>query len=397
MTDHRVIIAGGGIGGLAAALGLASKGFAVVVLEKASKLGEIGAGIQIGPNAFHAFDYLGVGDAARAQAVYIDMLRFMDAVSGDEITHIPLGDDFRARFGNPYAVVHRADLHGVLLSACQASDLIELKVNSEVTGYDQDGTSITAKLATGDTVTGRALVGADGLRSNIRAKIVGDGEPRVSGHSTYRSVIPTELMPENLRWNAATLWGGPKCHLVHYPLSGWKVFNLVITVHNDAPEALAGAPVPTEEVLEQFMHIHEVPRSLVEHGKDWKVWVLCDRQPVENWIDGRAVLLGDAAHPTLQYYAQGACMALEDAVCLSHVMAAHSGDHEAAFEVYLSQRLTRTARIQIGSRAIGDHVYHPEGVHAKLRNEIMGAMTPEDYYDRLQWLYGSTGLAQAGA
>lgn len=299
MTDHPIIIAGGGIGGLASALGLASKGFEAVVLEKSSALGEIGAGIQIGPNAFHAFDYLGVGDAARAVAVYIDMLRMMDAVTGEEIMHIPLGEAFRERFGNPYAVVHRAELHGVLLEACESSDRIDLRVNSEVAGYEQDGSSITAKLSSGETVTGKALVGADGLRSNVRAQIVGDGEPRVSGHSTYRSVIPTELMPENLRWNAATLWGGPKCHIVHYPLSGWKFFNLVITVHNDAPEALAGVPVSTEEVLEQFMHIHEVPRSIIEHGKDWRVWVLCDREPVENWVDGRAVLLGDAAHPTL--------------------------------------------------------------------------------------------------
>lgn len=390
-----IIIAGGGIGGLAAALGLASKGFDAVVLEKASQLGEIGAGIQIGPNAFHAFDYLGVGDEARSVAVYIDMLRMMDAVTGEEITHIPLDDAFRKRFGNPYAVVHRAELHGVLLDACKAHDRIDLRVNSEVVGYDQDGSGITAKLANSETVTGRALVGADGLRSNVRAQFVGDGEPRISGHSTYRSVIPTELMPENLRWNAATLWGGPKCHIVHYPLSGWKVFNLVVTTHNDAPEPLAGAPVATETVREQFTHIHDLPRSIIEHGKDWRLWVLCDREPVENWVDGRAVLLGDAAHPTLQYYAQGACMALEDAVCLSHMMEAHSGDHEKAFEAYRSQRLVRTARIQIGSRAIGEHIYHPEGVHAMLRNSIMRSMTVEDYYDRLEWLYGSTGLDAA--
>lgn len=392
MAKLPMIVAGGGIGGLAAALGLARKGYSVVVLEKAAKLGEIGAGIQIGPNAFHAFDYLGVGDEARAQAVYIDMLRMMDAVTGKEITHIPLGGDFRKRFGNPYAVVHRADLHGVLLKACMESPQIDLRVNSEVTGYDQDGTSVAVHLAGGPDVTGAALIGADGLRSNIRAKLVGDGEPRVSGHSTYRSVIPTEMMPEELRWNAATLWGGPHIHIVHYPLSDWKVFNLVVTAQNGAPEPLAGKPVPTEEVLEQFMHIHPLPRSIIEIGRDWKVWVLCDREPVDNWVDGRVVLLGDAAHPTMQYYAQGACMALEDAVCLSHMLEAHGGDHDRAFEAYRAQRVIRTARIQIGSRVIGEHIYHPEGVHAQLRNAIMSAMTPDDYYDRLQWLYGSTGL-----
>ena len=395
MANAPIIIAGGGIGGLGAALGLSSKGFDVIVLEKAAQLGEIGAGIQIGPNAFHAFDYLGVGDEARAQAVYIDMLRMMDAVTGEEVTHIPLGDDFRRRFRNPYAVVHRADLHGVLLHACEASDRIDLRVSSEVVGYDQDGAGITARLASGETVTGMALVGADGLRSAIRAQFVADGEPVVSGHSTYRSVIPTEQMPEELRWNAATLWGGPDCHLVHYPLSGWKVFNLVITRDNHATDPVAGKPVSTEEVREQFMHVHELPRSLIDHSKDWKVWVLCDRKPIDNWIDGRAVLLGDAAHPTLQYFAQGACMALEDAVCLSHMMEAYSGDVDRAFQAYEGQRVIRTAHIQIGSRAIGEHIYHPEGVHAKLRNAMMRALTAEDWYDRLEWLYGGTGLQEA--
>ena len=393
MTEYPVLIAGGGIGGLSAALGLAQKGFGVVVLEKSPKLGEIGAGIQIGPNAFHAFDYLGVGDEARAQAVYIDMLRLMDAMSGEEIIHIPLDEPFRKRFGNPYAVVHRADLHGVLLNACEANDRIELRVNSEVLGYKQDGTTVTAEIVSGEYMTGCALIGADGLRSSIRQRLVGDGEPIVSGHSTYRSVIPTEAMPEDLRWNAATLWAGPKCHIVHYPLSGWKVFNLVVTYHNDAPEPVSGHPVPIEEVRKGFAHITERARKIIEHGTDWRLWVLCDREPVDSWVDGRVALLGDAAHPMMQYYAQGACMAMEDAVCLSHMMEHCSGDVEAALVAYRDQRVVRTGRVQIGSRAIGEHVYHPAGVHAAVRNEIMQSMSTEDYYNRLEWLYGSTGLA----
>ena len=252
-----VLIAGGGIGGLAVAVGLAQKGIRSILLEKASALGEIGAGIQLGPNAFHAFDYLGVGEAARNMAVYVDQLRLMDAMTAQEICHVDLGEAFRGRFGNPYAVVHRGDLHGVFLKACRDSELIDLRVSSEVVGYDQDGSSVTARLASGDRVTGSLLVGADGLWSNVRKQVVGDGKPRVSGHTTYRSVIPTGQMPEDLRWNAATLWAGPKCHLVHYPLSGWKVFNLVVTCHNDAPEPVAGKPVPEEEVMKGFAHIHE--------------------------------------------------------------------------------------------------------------------------------------------
>jgi 2-polyprenyl-6-methoxyphenol hydroxylase-like FAD-dependent oxidoreductase len=375
-----VLIAGGGIGGLAAALGLAQKGIRSILLEKATVLGEIGAGIQLGPNAFHAFDYLGVGEAARGMAVYIDQLRFMDALTAEEITHVDLREAFRARFGNPYAVVHRGDLHGVFLKACQAHELIELRVSSEVVGYDQDGASVTARLASGERIAGSLLIGADGL-------------PRVSGHTTYRSVIPTEEMPEDLRWNAATLWGGPKCHIVHYPLSGWKVFNLVVTYHNDAPEPVAGKPVSDDEVMQGFHHVHERAQNIIRHGKNWRLWVLCDRDPVENWIDGRVALLGDAAHPMMQYFAQGACQAMEDAVCLSHMLDAHPDDHATALENYRAQRFARTARVQLLSRAIGEHIYHPSGEHARLRNAIMGAKSSEDYYRDLAWLYGGTGLA----
>jgi len=388
-----VLIAGGGIGGLATALGLAQKGIRSILLEKAAALGEIGAGIQLGPNAFHAFDYLGVGEAARGMAVYIDQLRLMDALSAEQITHVDLGDAFRARFKNPYGVVHRGDLHGVLLKACQNHHLIELRVSSEVVGYDQDGASVTARLGSGNDVTGSLLIGADGLWSNIRKSVAADGPPRVSGHTTYRSVIPTEAMPEDLRWNAATLWAGPKCHIVHYPLSGWKVFNLVVTYHNDAPEPVAGKPVSNEEVLQGFQHIHERAQNIIRHGKNWRLWVLCDRDPVERWTDGRVTLLGDAAHPMLQYFAQGACMALEDAVCLSHMLDAYPEDHTVALERYRAQRFARTARVQLLSRAIGEHIYHPSGEHARLRNAVMAAKTSEDFYNDLAWLYGGTGLA----
>jgi salicylate hydroxylase len=392
MAAKPILIAGGGIGGLATALALAQKGVASLVLEKASQLGEIGAGIQLGPNAFHCFDRLGVGEAARGMAVYIDQLRLMDAMADGEITHIDLGPAFRARFGNPYAVVHRGDLHGVLLKGCRDSSLIELKVSSEVLGYEQDGSTVTAKLANGERVTGSALVGADGLWSNVRRQVVGDGAPRVSGHTTYRSVIPTGRMPEDLRWNAATLWAGPKCHLVHYPLSGWKVFNLVVTCHNDAPEPVAGKPVPIEEVRRGFGHICARARSIIDYGVDWKLWVLCDREPVHGWVDGRAALLGDAAHPMLQYMAQGACMAMEDGVCLADSLARHPGDLEKGLSVYRDRRVLRTARVQLMSRAMGDHVCHPDGPHAALRNAIMSAKNQEQWYATLDWLYGGGGL-----
>ncbi len=389
--NTRTLIAGGGIGGLSLALGLAKVGVASLVLEKSSKFGEIGAGIQLGPNAFHCFDALGVGDKARDMAVYIDRLRLMDALTGNEITHIDLGKPFRQNFGNPYAVVHRGDLHGVLLDACQSSELIGLRGNCEVKTYHQDGSQVEVILATGEKIGGSCLVGADGLWSNIRNQVVGDGAPRVSGHTTYRSVIPVEQMPEQLRWNAATLWAGPKCHIVHYPLSGWKLFNLVVTYHNDAPEPVAGKPVTRDEVLKGFEHVHPLAKSIINKGSDWKLWVLCDRDPVENWIDGRVTLLGDAAHPMLQYMAQGACMAMEDAVSLSKAIGDNPDNLGTAFARYQNERLVRTARVTLASRQMGDDVYHPHGTHAQVRNSILQNWSQAEYYHRLDWLYGVMG------
>ena len=348
-----------------------------MVLERAPVLGEIGAGIQFGPNAFHSFDYLGIGDTARAMAVFIDQLRLMDAMTGDEIGRIPLDEPFRARFGNPYAVVHRGDLHGVLLRACRDNALIELRTSSEVIGYDQDGAAVTARLADGGRVAGAALIGADGLWSNVRKQVVGDGPPRVSGHTTYRSVIPTERMPEDLRWNAATLWAGPKCHIVHYPLSGWKVFNLVVTYHNDAPEPVAGLPVPEEEVMAGFRHVHPRAQDIIRHGRDWKLWVLCDRDPVRAL--GRRP--GGAARR------RGAS---DDAVFRPGRLHGDGGRRSAwprwwrgtttsrrRWTAYRDARVLRTARVQLQSRAIGDHVYHPAGAHAALRNAIISGEDAE--------------------
>jgi 3-hydroxybenzoate 6-monooxygenase len=391
LTQDAILIAGGGLGGLAAALGLARKGRRSVVLEQAPRFGEIGAGIQLAPNAFHCFDVLGIGERAQHGAVFVDELVLMDAVAGHRIVGIPVGERFRARFGNPYAVVHRADLHDALLDACRESNLVDLQVSSRVDRYEQESGHVTAVLASGERVSGAALIGADGLWSNIRRQLVDDGPPMVSGHTTFRSVIPTERMPEDLRWNAPTLWAGPKCHLVHYPLKGWKVFNLVVTCHNDATEPVMGKPVSKDEVRENFSHVHPRALQIIEHGEDWKLWVLCDREPVRDWVDGRVTLLGDAAHPMLQYFAQGACMALEDAVCLAAMVATHP-DLREAFVAYNRRRAARTARVQLGSRLIGEYVYHPASAKADARDAVLRALSPEDYYDRLDWLYGRSAL-----
>lgn len=388
----QFIVAGGGIGGLSAALGLARAGKEVVVLEQASEFGEIGAGIQIGPNAFHCFDYLGVGDEAREVAVYVDALRMMDAVDGNEVTRVMVDDSFRKRYNNPYAVVHRAELHRVLLDACVKTGKIDLRTNSKVSQYSRHDNQVTVSLADGETLEGRVLIGADGLRSPTRGQLVGDGEPLVSGHASYRTTIPIEKMPEDLRWNMMTLWAGPKCHLVHYPLKGGKVFNLVVTYHRGLKEPIAGKSVSNAEVREGFDGICDQALQIIDHGENWKLWVLCDRDPVDTWVDGNVALLGDAAHPMRQYLAQGACMAMEDAVCLSHHMSSCGEDIEVALKAYEEQRVARTARVQLTARLFGDYVFHPSGAAAKARNSVMSNRTQEEWYERVDWLYSGNGL-----
>ena len=275
---------------------------------------------------------------------------------------------------------------------CIRDRYVELQTNAHVVGYKQKGENVSALMENGDQVNGTALIGAEGLWSKIREQLVGDGPPKVSGHTTYRSVIPIKDMPEELRWNAATLWAGPKCHIVHYPLSGWKFFNLVVTYHNNAPKPVAGKLVSKEVVRKGFDHVNPVARQIIERGKDWKLWVLCDREPITNWVDGRVTLLGDAAHPMLQYLAQGACMAIEDAVCLSEAMKPGLSNIEASLLNYQNNRIIRTARVQLQSREIGKHVYHPDGAHALLRNKIMKSKSQDEWHDNIEWLYGGTGL-----
>ncbi|MER6084256.1 3-hydroxybenzoate 6-monooxygenase [Streptomyces sp. NPDC001833] len=384
----KVLIAGGGIGGLAAALSIA-RHHQVVVLERRDAFGELGAGIQLGPNAFHALDRLGVGAAARRHAVYTDELRFMDGTTGQRVASMPLSSAYRTRFGNPYAVVHRGDLYQTLLDGCAAERNITLHTNCSVTRYEQDPARVTAITDTGRRFTGSALVGADGIRSAVRGQLVGDGAPRVSGHTIYRSVIPMERVPRELRWNTVTVWAGPKWHFVHYPIGSGKFLNLAVTRDDGARDVVVGRPAERTHVLSEFPGLSDTARQLLELGTDWKEWVLCDRDPVERWTDGRVALLGDAAHPMLQYAAQGACMALEDAVLIGQLLAGAAGDVPQRLEKYNAERYERAARAQSVSRAIGEQLYHPAGDAAAARNTMLSGLTVDELYDKVEWLHGA--------
>ncbi|TCJ31790.1 3-hydroxybenzoate 6-monooxygenase [Parafrankia sp. BMG5.11] len=386
----ELLVAGGGIGGLAVALAAAGRRHRVTVLERRDEFTELGAGIQLAPNAFHALDRLGVGEQVRKQAVFIQELRLMDGTTDEVVNAMPLGAAYRERFGNPYAVVHRTDLYQPLLDACRRTPQVELRTGATVTGYEQGTERVTVVLTGGDRVDGDALIGADGIRSAVRAQMVGDGEPLVSGHTIYRSVIPMDRVPERLRSNSVTLWAGPGWHFVHYPISGGRELNLAAIKDDGAREAVTGWPTPTDHVLAQFPDIGSRAGRLLRLGEQWKCWVLCDRDPVSSWTDGRVVLAGDAAHPMLQYAAQGACMALEDATHLGLVLDCGAEHLPQRFTDYNRARAPRTARAQQVARAMGRNVYHPAGVAAKERNAQIGALSAAELYEKVAWLHDAT-------
>ncbi|KNZ32592.1 MAG: salicylate hydroxylase [Methylibium sp. NZG] len=381
-----VLVAGGGIGGMAAALALVRRGFAVKVLEQAPQLGEIGAGIQLGPNGFAAFDALGIGEIARARAVYTDEMVMHDALDETLVGRIATGAAFRQRFGNPYAVIHRADVHGSLLEGAVATDRIEVATGTPVQRIEQDASGVTVFDARGGSHRGVALIGADGVKSAVRRQFVGD-EARVSGHVVYRAVVEKKDFPTDLQWNAASIWVGPNCHLVHYPLRGGEQYNVVVTFHSRNVEEWSVREGSREEVQSYFEGICPRARRLIDLPRDWKRWATADREPIAQWTFGAAALLGDAAHPTLQYLAQGACMAMEDAVTLGEALRVHDNDFAQAFALYQRSRVARTARVVLSAREMG-RIFHAKGVERLVRNELWKGRSPERFYDAMEWLYG---------
>ncbi len=385
-TPPEILIIGGGIGGVAAALALARRGMRSRVLEKAPEFGEIGYGIQQGPNAYRMLDWLGVMKDLEPQAVFTKNLILIDALTDRELTRISCGEPFRRQFRAPYTVVHRRDLHGALLQACRKREEIALHTSKDLVSFADREKTVVAKFADGSEYEGWALIGADGLRSRVREILIGDGPPQPVGHVSYRGVVPVDQVKDQSHFDDMVIWIGPDLHLVQYRLRGGTVMNNVATVVSGkfarGERQDYGGPEELAEVFSRTTpHVQEM---LGYVGKD-KNWVLHDREPRPGWTRGNVALLGDAAHPTLQYLAQGACMAIEDAVVLSGKLEKAGSDVNAALQAYEKERYLRAARVTITSRIFGD-IIHADGGARDLRNHLLAQRTPETFWE-VDWLY----------
>jgi 3-hydroxybenzoate 6-monooxygenase len=391
-----IIIAGGGLGGLTTALALARHGFTVRVLEGAPEFGAIGFGIQFGPNVFHALDRIGVSAAVLEKADAPPAVMMFDALNGEEVARIPTGASFQQRFKYPYIIIHRIDLHNVLLDACRRDPLITLVGDAMVTRFDDGGDGVTVKTEDGRSFQGAVLVGADGIRSRTRAQIFADGDPLPNGFMGFRTIVPMGDVTADVQRDIVALWGGPGFHIVHYPLRHGTLFNIVAVFRRSAQSERGDVAAYRAELEQAYRNAHPTMKALLAMLDLRRRQAVGDRDPIRHWHKGRVVLLGDAAHPTLQSLAQGACMAIEDGVCLADCIADADGDYEAAFRRYESARSLRTARVTVESRYMWD-VYHADGIAREVYWQMLGERSEADTFQCLSWLYDGFRLPDKAA
>ena len=389
MTDTAapILIAGGGVAGLAAALAFAKHGIASEVLEREPEFSETGAGIQLGPNAQRILEALGAAKYLAPNAVNPDSLCVHDGLSGKTLTKLPLGPSMAKRFGALYWTAHRGDLLNALLTAARAQPLITLSLRFEVLSFTQNDGHVRATSPDGETRDGTLLIGADGRWSNVRRLAFGDARLPFSGYVAYRAVLAASDVPPSLNDNNVHVWLAPECHVVHYPVRAGREHALIVVL--EEPGAFEGWSTDAD-----FKHVHRATanlagnlNTLIEAAPTWRKWALSDPAPFAAWSKGRAVLMGDAAHPVLPFLAQGGAFALEDAVVLTGEVAKNLSAPEDALRNFEQQRKPRASQLQAAARRNG-RTYHLSGLSAKARNLVLRTVPPERLIASYDWLYG---------
>jgi 2-polyprenyl-6-methoxyphenol hydroxylase-like FAD-dependent oxidoreductase len=397
-NNDPILVVGGGLGGASISLALARKGFRVRLLEQAPEFGVIGYGIQLGPNVFPMFDRLGVADAVLGQAIVPDALRMIDSVDAGLIMKIPTGASFQQRFKRPYILIHRVDLHRILLDACERQANVELMPLTGAESFEDRGDHVRLRTTDNRTIEGAALIGADGLRSTIRQQMLDEGEPRMIGYVAHRTIVPMADVRVDVHRNEMVMWSGPGFHIITYPLRRHTLFNIVAVFRTSTYAERGDHAGYRAELDHTYRDSHPTMKALLAMMDLERRWAISDRDPIRHWSNGRVTLLGDAAHPTLQSLAQGACMAIEDAVCLAEMIELAEGDFAEAFRNYERARYLRTARVQYESRYLWDNFYHVEGIEREVMRQSASARSEQDVFDCVAWLYDGFRLpTQKGA
>ena len=366
IMDKQILIAGGGIGGLATALACSRAGWPVQLLERSREFGEVGAGIQLGPNVVRVLHRWGLADELTQVASFPEMLRVRSAASGKELGRLRLGDRARTRYGAPYATIYRADLHKMLLNAVIQQADVQLHLGQWLESFVDLGTCVQARVLDGPNIEAQALIGADGLWSTVRSQLLHDAKPRVTGHLAYRALIAQHELPEHLRSQQVTVWVGPDLHVVQYPVRQGHWLNVVAIVHGQVQGDVDDWDHATHAADLQAAMSGNCKRlqDLISAIQNWRQWGLCDRPPMtgaHEQAQGRVALLGDAAHPMRPYMAQGAGMAIEDAACLERMLALPDVLMGQRLQQFAQERWRRNARVQARSIRNGE-IFHAKGL-----------------------------------
>ncbi len=385
-SSSPVLIAGGGIGGLSAAIALAAKGIPSHVLERKPEFSEAGAGIQLGPNATRLLISLGVDKELAALVATPDALTVHDGTNGRLLTRLPLGSWIAARHGGPYWTVHRQDLHAALLNAARGLACIEISNGCEVQSFEDGAGGISAKVSDGGSKAGMALIAADGLWSRLRSQIAPGPTASPAGKCAYRSVISRNALPRDLADNGVHIWLSPGAHVVHYPVRAGSEIAIVAVLDDPTPGDSWSLPAPQNWVSERAARYPAMLRDLLAAAGEWRMWSLQKIDRLPNWTKGRAALLGDAAHPIFPFLAQGGVLAIEDACSLADCLAA-AGDVPQRLARYAALRRPRTARV-VDASARNGTIYHLDGALAVARNAVMRTASPARLMASYDWLYG---------
>jgi salicylate hydroxylase len=389
--SRTVVVAGAGIGGLTASLALAQKGFRVVILERAERLEETGAGIQLSPNATRILIDFGLRERLKPHVVAPTALRVRDGRSGREIVRMPLGETAAQRYGAPYWAIHRGDLQAVLAAAAGQNLSITLKLDTHADDFAVHANGVTVSAHGNAGITdeyGIAFIAADGLWSTARQRFGYVDPPRFAGRSAWRALVRAKDVAAEFAEPLINLWLGRDAHLVHYPVKGGSLINVVVIMDDDWNAPGWSKPVTRTDLLSRLSARQFAPQALalIAAPDAWLKWAMYDRRPILRWVEGPIALLGDAAHPMLPYLAQGAAMAIEDAAIAAQSLARMPDDPAEALRIYAAVRRSRAWKVQRLAARNGGR-YHLSGVQAMVRNAAMRTLGGTRLLHHYDWIY----------